>query len=377
MFLLRRSIFASLFLLFLLMGGLAYGLEWALTTYSPLEGIWVQIITVIFLTLTLYGLVFFKLQNPLRKIIREMKALLTGKTYRRILTTQTNELGILAHFFNEVTRNMESISSKVQSHARIQKELDSAQDIQRMLIPKTAPQIPGLKVTAKTRPASEIGGDTFDFFLKGDRHILYVGDSTGHGIPAGIVMIMVDVLLETFIEMEESLKGMVIKLNHYLKPHLKPSMFMTMILLEWNAKENKLHWVGAGHEHIIHVKTRKAEVEVIKAGGLAVGMLPDIEKFVKENEIVLEEEDFIVLYSDGIVEAKNITGELYTLARLQEFLKVHATEETNTDDLFEKIAVDVGRFMEGQSQLDDMTLIVMKHSQKLGAEDHSTEWNPK
>ena len=160
-----------------------------------------------------------------------MKALLTGKPYRRILTSKTNEIGILAHFFNEVTRNLESISGEVQTHARIQKELSTAQDIQRMLIPKSSPQIPGLKVTAKTRPASEIGGDTFDFFLKDNRNILYVGDSTGHGIPAGIVMIMVDVLLETFIEMEGTLKGMVIKLNRYLKPHLRPTMFMTIILL--------------------------------------------------------------------------------------------------------------------------------------------------
>ncbi len=303
-----------------------------------------------------------------------MKALLTGKPYHRILTDQTNEMGVLAHFFNEVTRNLESISTDVKAHARIQKELDSAQDIQRMLIPKTAPEIPGLKVTAKTRPASEIGGDTFDFFLKNNRNIFYIGDSTGHGIPAGIVMVMVDVLLETFINIEETLRSMVIKLNHYLKPHLKPSMFMTMVLLEWIPKDSKVHWVGAGHEHIIHVKTLKGEVETIQSGGLAVGMLPDIEKFVQEKELILEPEDFIVLYSDGIVEAKNVAGELYSLSRLAKFLKEQVNTEVSTDTLFEKIAIDVGRFMEGQSQLDDMTLIVMKRTDKVDTKDHSTEW---
>jgi len=303
-----------------------------------------------------------------------MKALLTGKPYRRILTSKTNEIGILAHFFNEVTRNLESISGDVQTHIRIQKELSTAQDIQRMLIPKIAPEIPGLEVTAKTRPASEIGGDTFNFFAKEGRHLLYVGDSTGHGIPAGIVMVMVDVLLETFVEMENTLKGMVIKLNQYLKPHLKPSMFMTMILLEWIPQESKLRWAGAGHEHLIHVKTKKGEVEVTKAGGLAVGMLPDIGKFIQESEITLEDEDFVVLYSDGIVEAKNVTGQMYTLERLKNFLQQQAGAEVSTETLFEKIAIDVGRFMEGCTQLDDMTLIVMKHSQKSEVEDHSTEW---
>ena len=371
---LRRTIFASLFILFVLLGGLAYGLFWLLTVYSELPDWQTGLIVLSFLTLTCYIAVYSKLHRPLNKIIREMKALLTGKAYRRILTSKTNEIGILAHFFNEVTRNLESISGDVKTHARIQKELDSAQDIQRMLIPKTAPKIVGLSITAKTRPASEIGGDTFDFFLKDNRNILYVGDSTGHGIPAGIVMIMVDVLLETFIEMEETLRGMVVKLNHYIKPHLKPSMFMTMVLLEWVPSENKLKWAGAGHEYVIHVKTRKGEVEAIQSGGLAVGMLPDIEKFVKENEIILEEEDFVVLYSDGIVEAKNVTGEIYSLERLQAFLKAQAGTEVSTDTLFEKIAIDVGRFMEGHEQLDDMTLIVMKHSLKTESKDLSTEW---
>lgn len=371
---LRRTIFASLFLSFLFLGGLAYGLFWILSVYTELPDWQIGLVVVGFFTMASYLTVYSKLHRPLAKIIREMKALLTGKPYRRILTSKTNEIGILAHFFNEVTRNLESISGDVKTHARIQKELDSAQDIQRMLIPKSAPLIPGLSITAKTRPASEIGGDTFDFFLKDNRNIMYVGDSTGHGIPAGIVMIMVDVLLETFIEMEETLRGMVVKLNHYIKPHLKPSMFMTMVLLEWVPNENKLKWAGAGHEYVIHVKTRKGEVQAIQSGGLAVGMLPDIEKFVKENEIILEEEDFVVLYSDGIVEAKNVTGEIYSLERLQAFLKAQAGSEVSTDTLFEKIAIDVGRFMEGQEQLDDMTLIVMKHSLKTESKDLSTEW---
>lgn len=371
---LRRSIFASLFVSFLMIGGLSFGLSWLLGSYVPLEAWKHNLILVGFFIIFSYAVVYIKLHRPLERIIREMKALLTGKPYRRILTSKTNEIGILAHFFNEVTRNLENISGEVKTHARIQKELDNAQDIQRMLIPKTAPQMTGLSITAKTRPASEIGGDTFDFFIKDNRNIMYIGDSTGHGIPAGIVMIMVDVLLETFIELESTLRGMVVKLNHYIKPHLKPSMFMTMVLLEWVSAENKLKWAGAGHEYVIHVKTRKGEVEAIQSGGLAVGMIPDIEKFVKENEIILEDEDFVVLYSDGIVEAKNIVGEIYSLERLQAFLKAQAGTEVSTDTLFEKIAVDVGRFMEGQEQLDDMTLIVMKHSQKTLAKDLSTEW---
>lgn len=374
MFSMPRSSFQSLVFWFLGIAFFSFGClaliqEKQILPEWQIEGIVIGLMALSFLVL-----LRIKIYRPTKVIMREMKALLTGKPYKRILTSRMDEVGILAHFFNEVTRNLESISGDVKTHARIQKELDSAQDIQRMLIPKSAPKIPKLSITAKTRPASEIGGDTFDFFTKEGRTILYVGDSTGHGIPAGIVMVMVDVLLETFIELEATLLNMVIKLNKYLKPHLKPSMFMTMILMEWIPNENKLAWVGAGHEHVIHVQTRKGTVNCIQAGGLAVGMLPNIEQFVKENELVLEEDDFVVLYSDGIIEAKNVQGDLYTLNRLKIFLKEQAGTDVSTETLFEKIAIDVGRFMEGYKQLDDMTLIVMKHTQKNEQESLDTEW---
>lgn len=306
-----------------------------------------------------------------------MKALLTGKSYRRIMTSKRNEIGVLAHFFNEITRSLEGISSDVKSHKRIAKELNTAQQIQRDLLPKNTPQIQGLDITAKTRPASEIGGDTFDFFKKGDRDLIYIGDSTGHGIPAGIVMVMVDTLIETFMDLYDKLTDIMILLNKYLKPHMQTTMFMTMILLEWENKTSKLKWVGAGHEHVIHMQTGTAQITATPAGGIAVGMLADNSKLVKEQEITMAENDFVILFSDGIVEANNVTGDIYGMERFQNIIKAHAAADTSSEEMFKQIAMDVGRFMEGSEQLDDMTLIVMKHSKTKTDEkkaDESTSW---
>lgn len=372
---LRRTLFAPLFFLLLLAAGAAFGLVYDIRTFNSLtveESLFVGLGFFFVLTLVIY---WWEVDRPLSKIIREMKALLTGKPYRRVMTTKENEIGILAHFFNEITRNLENISGDVKTHQRLRKEIDSAQDIQRMLIPKTAPEIPGLEITAKTRPASEIGGDTFDFYNKGDRHILYIGDSTGHGLPAGIVMVMVDALLETFIDLKDSLVDIMISLNKYLKPHLKPSMFMTMVLMEWDPKSSTLKWVGGGHEYLIHMKTKLGQIVPQKAGGIAVGMLADNSKLVKEQSITLDDGDFVVLYSDGITEAKNRRGEDFGLRRLSDFIQSQASMDLDPDNLFQKIAIEVGRFMEGSTQLDDMTLIVLKHSQKhVKVVDTTTEW---
>jgi hypothetical protein len=372
---LRRSLFGPLFLLLLIAASASFGLVYDITAFNPLsqaQSVFVALGTFFLLTLFIY---WWEVDRPMSKIIHEMKALLTGKPYRRVMTTKENEIGILAHFFNEITRNLESISGDVKTHKRLRKEIDSAQDIQRMLIPKSAPEIPGLDVVAKTRPASEIGGDTFDFYNKGDRHILYIGDSTGHGLPAGIVMVMVDALLETFIDIKESLVDIMVSLNKYLKPHLKPSMFMTMILLEWNPKNGVLTWVGGGHEYLVHMKTKQGQIESIKAGGIAVGMLADNSRLVQVQSMTLEEGDFVVLYTDGITEAKNRQGEEFGLKRLCDFIQSQVSEDMTPDQLFQKIAIEVGQFMEGSIQLDDMTLIVLKHTTRhVKIVDTTTEW---
>ena len=376
MFSLRRHLFISYLLALLFLASISAFLAFLLSSYGYLEENYALFLAV--------GIFFFgavlafawMIIRPLAKIIREMKALLTGRTYHRVMTSKQNEIGVLAHFFNEVTRNMENISGDVKVHQRIRKELDSAQDIQRMLIPKEAPEVPGLQIIAKTRPASEIGGDTFDFYNKGNRHLMYIGDSTGHGIPAGIVMVMVDALLETFIDLKDSLSDILISLNKYLKPHLKPTMFMTMILLEWIPERHELKWAGGGHEYLIHLSTQKNTLATIKAGGIGVGMIADNSKLVHEQSLILEENDFVVLYSDGIVEAKNMAGETYDLKRLANLIQSQTSESTSPEDLFQKIAVDVGRFMQGQVQLDDMTLFVLKHTPKQAViHEKNTEWN--
>lgn len=376
MFSLRRHLFASYIFILLFLASVSAFSAFFLSQNEYLEeneSLFVAVGLFFFGAVLACGWMIYR---PLRKIIREMKALLTGRTYHRVMTTKQNEIGVLAHFFNEVTRNMENISGDVKIHQRIRKELDSAQDIQRMLIPKEAPEVPGLQIIAKTRPASEIGGDTFDFYNKGNRHLMYIGDSTGHGIPAGIVMVMVDALLETFIDLKDSLSDILISLNKYLKPHLKPTMFMTMILLEWIPEHHELKWVGGGHEYLIHLSTRKNALSTIKAGGIGVGMIADNSKLVHEQSLFLEENDFVILYSDGIVEAKNMAGETYDLKRLANLIQSQTSESTSPEDLFQKIAVDVGRFMQGQVQLDDMTLFVLKHTPKRAVvHEKNTEWN--
>lgn len=355
----QRHIFFSLLVLALLVSVATGALGYTLSVLGYPRDI--ELLAEISAALILFSIVLlFGVQIPLNKVVHQMQALLLGKSYSRVSITRKDEIGFLAHFFNEITKNLERFSSSIISSERRQKELNAAQKIQQDLLPHNKVSAPGLEIAADTKPASEIGGDAFDFFEKDGRILFYIGDSTGHGMPAGIVMVMMDVLLSTFVNMENSLSSMLVQTNRYLKPHLQTTMFMTLILLEWLPKERIVRWAGAGHEHLIHFDSKTGQAKATPAGGIAMGMLPDISKQVKEQTLDLPLNDFLILYSDGIVNAKNVMGEIYGLERFLKLIQNHANSGVTTKELYERIASEVSHYMDGTAQDDDMTLMVLK-----------------
>ena len=152
---------------------------------------------------------------------------------------------------------------------------------------------------------------------------------------------------------------------------------MTMVMLCFDNKTKKLTFVGAGHEHILIYRHTTGVVEAVLSGGIALGMVPDNSKVIKEREIILEDGDFVILYSDGITEARSSTEELYGLERLKAAIKDYAPQYS-AEGVNYHIAKDVTTFMGTRKQEDDMTLIVMKRDSKNTAtektKDNSITW---
>ena len=116
---------------------------------------------------------------------------------------------------------------------------------------------------------------------------------------------------------------------------------------------------GGGHEHIILFHKKDGTCEARQTGGIALGMVPDISRIVKEEQIPLETGDFVVLYSDGIIEAKNMEGEMFGLKRLQEAVTKYAGT-ASPEDLFIRISKDFAGFVGDAIQEDDITLIAIQ-----------------
>ena len=375
---LRKTIIRKLLIDFLILSFLMVGLYYGLNKYYAVE------LTVNVLIYFLIGFSFifalfyyFDIIRPLKEILYQMQSLLTGHPYKRIYTTRIDEIGILAHFFNQVTKSVSEVSADIKDRDRLMGELQVASQLQKDILPLVSPKIPGLQIVAKTKPATELGGDSFNI-LRSDsgKTYIYIGDVTGHGVAAGLIMTMVSSLVSVFSGMYTSAFEIMVKVNQYIKKHVKKSMFMTMVMLCWDEKSQKMTFVGAGHEHILVYRTATGTCDAILSGGVALGMVPDNSKLITEKEIDISDGDFVVLYSDGITEARNAEGELYGLERIKKAI-IEFAPQYSAEGLHYHLASDVSNYMSQQD--DDMSLIVIKRDAKNSSDeqvkDNSTSWN--
>lgn len=341
------------------------------TENVPFSTFLISLATIAALFLLSYWL---SLYRPLKLILSEIQALLAGKNYNRIYTERIDEIGILAHFFNEVTEGFGEVSKEILEKDRMFSEINAAAQLQRDILPLRNPDIQGLQIVAKTKPATELGGDSFNFFVGKGKAYIYIGDVTGHGVAAGLIMTMVNSLITVFADLYDSAYDILVNVNRYIRRHVKQAMYMTLVMLCWDEKGQKMTYVGAGHEHILVYHADSGECEAIVSGGVALGMVADNSKLIREKEIFLKQGDFVVLYSDGITEARNKDGEMFGLDRLQQAVKDFAPQYS-AEGVNYHVARSVADFMGVQE--DDMSLIVIRRGVEgiESVKDQSTNWN--
>lgn len=347
------GVFAAILIVFL---GLEYLKGWPLVSWDLLT----VIVGGVFLTALLVYYVDFVV--PFNAVLDQVKALLSNRRYKKIYFQRTDELGIFAHFFNEVTGSLEKVTEDLEKSRKVSGELQIAGQLQKELIPIQAPSIEGFDIAVKNRSAEELGGDNLDFIKVKDSTYFYVGDVTGHGVPAAIVMTMVNTLINAYSEIYETAYEIVVQTNRRLKKRIRATMFMSMLMMKWNSSTKKMSFVGCGHEYLIVYRAKTGAVEATVSGGIALGMIADIRKIVKEQDVPLETGDVIVLYTDGVTEARNMKGEMFGLDRLKEAVALYAGQ-SDAQFIIQSIAKDFSKFVEEHVQEDDVTLLVVK---KLG-----------
>lgn len=245
---------------------------------------------------------------------------------------------------------------KILEKQRLDDELRVARFIQQTLVPKQFPSLPGWQVSGHYQPAQAVGGDFFDFIELGEGRLgIVIGDATGKGIPAALVMAAARGFMRSSAMQIENPGEVLQKANELLLPGMPPSMFVTCLYAILDVKNGFITFANAGHN--LPCRFRNGEVQDLNARGMPLGLMPGM--VYEEGRITIDPGDSILFYSDGLVEAHNPDHEMYGVPRLREFL---CKLRDDTDQMADLLRDWQGFVDQNQAQEDDMSLVMLKHA---------------
>jgi serine phosphatase RsbU (regulator of sigma subunit) len=258
--------------------------------------------------------------------------------------------------------------SNLVEQERLKQEMELGRQIQLSLLPEEKPQVKEFDIEGSMQPAKEIGGDYFDYIsFAGDPNRLgiVVADVTGKGVDAGMVMGMTKSTIHTLSEQDLTTRDLVLRLNRHLCTLLKKQKFISLVYAEYSAEEGTFTWSGAGHEHVIVARKeqgggRGLEVELIVTGGVVLGVFDDIEDDISQKTLTLHKGDKVILYTDGVTEARNADNEMFTLEQLVEVIR--QAPSLSAPELLSHINEKIQQFINDTPQYDDITLVVMERT---------------
>ncbi|MDD5066632.1 MAG: SpoIIE family protein phosphatase [bacterium] len=248
--------------------------------------------------------------------------------------------------------------SDILEKERIAEELRLGQQIQKSLLPHAPPQVPDLAIQGFMQPAREIGGDYYDFINLPGRLVVVIGDVSGKGVAAGLLMAMVKTAMHLFSRKDDSPKEVLKKLNLILNQQTGEDKFMTMMYLIWQADKKTFLYSSAAHENALIYRKARDQIETLRGGGALLGVMPDIDKFLYDEEIPMNPGDKILLFTDGVVSALNANKDRFGLTQLKSVFLKYAGEPAR--EIMYSVKNEIYSFMGSLPQQDDITLVVLE-----------------
>jgi len=244
---------------------------------------------------------------------------------------------------------------------RFERELTQASEIQRVLLPRSAPELTDYEIAAEYKAARLVSGDYYDYIrVDEDRYGIAIGDVCGKGIAASLIMAMCRSNLRSRAPDNLSPASVLHSVNHSIFPDIREDMFVSLLYLIVERGSREITMARAGHEPPILFRRATGEIELLEPPGLAAGIDegPVFKRAVKDYRFRMESGDILVLYTDGIIESENSEGDEFGIDRLCRL--VAENSERSSQDLVNFITAEVSEFSAGMAQTDDITLIAIE-----------------
>ncbi|HKV02802.1 MAG TPA: SpoIIE family protein phosphatase [Ktedonobacteraceae bacterium] len=316
----------------------------------------------------LVGLVFGLITT--RALVRRLRHLSSATTRfadgdftQRVQVSRRDEVGQLEEQFNRMAEELvESMAqrqalaeqnARLEERARFDQELRTARLIQHSLLPKDVPTLPGWQIAPYYQPAREVGGDLYDFLMFEDGRLgLVIGDVSGKGVPAALVMATTQSMLRAAAQAAVSPGEVLARVNELLCVDMPPNLFVTCFYAILDPVSGRLHYANAGHD--LPYRQYSGGVSELRATGMPLGLMPGMR--YEENEATLASGDSVLFYTDGLVEAHNAKRDMFGFPHLMELVGRNLCSTTLIDSLLQELATFTGSDWE---QEDDVTMLVL------------------
>jgi len=257
----------------------------------------------------------------------------------------------------------------VRARERIDQELRIAQLIQQQFLPKQLPRLQGWEVAAFYRAAQAVGGDFYDFFELPEGKIgIVVGDVTGHGVPAALVMATTRSFIRSDAPRQVGPSAVLERANEFLQSDIPENMFVTCLYVVLDPATGKLRFANAGHD-LPYVRSTTGAVIELRATGMPLGAMPGMR--YEEKEARLAPGDVLLLHSDGVAEAHGPQREMFGFPRMRQLMAKHVDGQDLIDGLLDALHRFTGAAWE---QEDDITLVTVVRAADVLAGDVLAEF---
>lgn len=271
------------------------------------------------------------------------------------------------HLFQTITEqaafalHSHSIYKAANEKKLLDRDVEVAQNIQKLLLPASSPSLEGYQISGINIPAKSLSGDYFDYVTIDDHHLgIAIGDVSGKGIPAALIMAMCRSSLRSQASNCYSPTAVLKQVNRQLYPDIKEDMFISMAYILINNITNEALLSRAGHDAPLFYSASDRSVAFLKPKGMVVGIDTGevFDRVCSDFSFHFEQGDCLLLYTDGVTEALNGDGHSFGIERLVQYLKENAMESSSS--LLKRLTDYIRTFVARQPQHDDITLIAIR-----------------
>ncbi len=293
--------------------------------------------------------------DPVNALVKVLRNVQKGRFTQRVKVISNDEIGYAGEVVNEMTVRLEE-------REKMQQSLNLAREIQQNLLPKELPNIPGFDIAGTSIYCDETGGDYYDYiFLEKDNQDqirIVLGDVSGHGVSSALLMATTRALFRQRSAMQGDLSQVTSDVNRQLCCDVKDSgNFITLFAVELDARKKTLNWVRAGHDPAMLYDNKEDRFTQLKGSGIALGV-DDAFEYMQNTVTDISKGNILVLYTDGVWEAKNASGDSFGKEMMKSIIQTNAHK--SSQEILEQVMQALDLFLKEEKRQDDATLVIVK-----------------